>query len=118
MNNYYKDKGINYLLQQTFNKYGLLKFSVEILEYYDKQILIEKEQFYLNLFKLEYNILKTANSSLGFKHSEESKAKMKIVKLRKNLSEETIKRKSEAVKGKKNPFFGKTHSQETLNKIS
>ena len=118
MNNYYKDKGLNNLLRHSFNKYDLLKFLVEILEYCDKQILIEKEQFYLNLFKLEYNIFKTANSFLGFKHSEKSKAKIKIVKLGKNLSEKTIKRKNEAVKGKKNPFFGKTHCQETLNKIS
>ena len=37
---------------------------------------IKREQHYLNLLKPEYNILNTAGSLLGFKHSNETKAKI------------------------------------------
>jgi group I intron endonuclease len=40
--------------------------------------LIEREQYYLDLLKPEYNICKIAGSTLGFKHSELTKAKMSI----------------------------------------
>lgn len=34
------------------------------------------------------------------------------------ISEETLKKKSEAVSGKRNPFYGKKHSNETIQKYS
>lgn len=39
---------------------------------------IQREQYYLDLLKPDYNILKTAGSFLGFKHSEETIAKFKV----------------------------------------
>jgi hypothetical protein len=39
-----------------------------------RKLILEREQYYLDLLKPEYNILKVAGSSLGFKHSEESRA--------------------------------------------
>jgi group I intron endonuclease len=39
--------------------------------------LLEREQFYLDLFIPDYNILKYAYSLLGFKHSEETLEKLK-----------------------------------------
>lgn len=59
-------------------KYGYSGFSLEILEYCEKNEALEREQFYLGSFKPEYNILSTAGSSLGFKHTEETKAKLRI----------------------------------------
>jgi IS30 family transposase len=38
---------------------------LDILEYCDIDILIEREQFYIDLFKPDYNILKIANSRLN-----------------------------------------------------
>ena len=38
---------------------------------------IEREQYYLDLLKPEYNICKTTGSTLGFKHTEETIAKIK-----------------------------------------
>ena len=38
---------------------------------------MDREQYYLDCLKPEYNILKIAGSSLGFKHSEETKVKIK-----------------------------------------
>ena len=51
-------------------KYGYSNFKLEILEYCVISSLLEREQYYMNLLKPEYNVLKTAGSMLGFKHSE------------------------------------------------
>lgn len=60
----YKNKIYNAL-----RKYGFSNFSLEILEYCDdKSLIIEREQYYIDLLKPEYNILALAGSSLGFKH--------------------------------------------------
>jgi len=40
--------------------------------------IISREQYYLDLLKPKYNILKTAGSSVGFKYSEATKAQMSI----------------------------------------
>jgi hypothetical protein len=37
---------------------------------------IKREQYYLDLLKPEYNILKVAGSTLGFKYTENSRTKM------------------------------------------
>jgi len=42
------------------------------LEYCNLENLLEREQFYFNKLKPEYNIVKKAGSTLGYKHSEES----------------------------------------------
>ena len=57
-------------------KYGHSNFTLEILEYCDKSEVISREQYYIDLLKPEYNILPTAGSLLGFKHSEETIAKL------------------------------------------
>lgn len=47
------------------------------MEYCNKDVLIKREQYYLDLLKPDYNILKIAYSLAGFKHSEESIALQK-----------------------------------------
>jgi group I intron endonuclease len=61
------------LIHKALLKYRYSNFSFEILEYCEPKKCIEREQYYLDLLKPEYNILKNAGSPLGFKHSEESK---------------------------------------------
>ena len=56
-------------------KYGYSQFSFSILEYCDLACVLEREQYYLELLKPEYNILQVAGSSLGYKHTEETLAK-------------------------------------------
>ncbi len=51
-------------------KHDYSNFSLEILEYCNIDVLIKREQYYIDLFKPEYNILKIANSRLGSKQSE------------------------------------------------
>jgi group I intron endonuclease len=59
-------------------KYGDSNFQLEILEYCDPDEAIIREQYYLDLLKPEYNILRKAGSLLGFRHSDETLAKFKI----------------------------------------
>lgn len=58
-------------------KYGFYNFTLEILEYCNKENVLEREQYYLDLLKPEYNIVERAGSTLGYKHTPESLAKMR-----------------------------------------
>ena len=62
-------------IYQAITKYGLNNFKLEILEYCDKFVTIEREQFYLDKVKPEYNLLKKAGSMFGIRHTLESKKK-------------------------------------------
>jgi group I intron endonuclease len=100
------------ILNKAIKKYGLENFAFVILEYYPGLIhkenlksnhlkLIELETEYINKLNPEYNILQSGFSLIGYKHSKETKEKMKanysearklkIKNLHKNkkLSEET-----------------------------
>lgn len=59
----------NSMIYSSLLKNGYSNFKLEILEYCDKSIVREKENYYINLFKPEYNILN--NAGLGYTHSEE-----------------------------------------------
>ena len=72
---YYNYKDIseprdNFPIHTALLKYGYYSFKLEVLEYCGESNLIEREQHYMNLLKPEYNVLNTAGSNLGFKHSE------------------------------------------------
>lgn len=76
------NKHCNALLQASWNLHGEEAFEFEVLEYCDKEKLIEKEQYWLDLTQCYdkiygYNINKIANSRLGIKHTEETKLKFK-----------------------------------------
>lgn len=58
-------------------KYGYSNFTLNILEYCNVSEVILREQYYIDLLKPEYNILPKAGSTLGYKHTEETKAKFK-----------------------------------------
>src|ERR1700728_3400298 len=59
-------------------KYGYKNFSLNILEYCEKNVLIEREQYYINILKPKYNILKIASSRFGHKLSEETKKALSV----------------------------------------
>ena len=77
------------LIHKALLKYGYSGFKLEILEYCDKDDLLNREQYYLDLLKPEYNIYQKAGSPLGYKHREETMAKLReIAKLRNEVAEE------------------------------
>ena len=67
------------LIHKALLKYGYSNFKLEILEYCEPLVVLNREQFYLDLLKPEYNILKVAGSRLGYKHTEETKAKIREI---------------------------------------
>jgi len=97
----------NSFLQKDYNTYGSLKFKFDIIEECTVEQLIEREQYYIDLYDccnplIGYNISPSSNSQLGFKFSKESKEKMsEAAKNRKPFSEETREKLSKANLGKK-----------------
>lgn len=65
------------LIYKALLKYGYSKFSLEILEYCDPSDVLAREQYHIDLSNPEYNLLPTAGSSLGYKHTEETLLKFK-----------------------------------------
>lgn len=81
--------GGNIPLTRDFLKYGLESFSFIIFEYFPGFIrkedlkknhlkLLDRENDYFKLLRPSYNRLQVAGSSLGFKHSDGTKKKMKL----------------------------------------
>lgn len=89
------------LICRALLKYGYAGFRLEILEYCPSSIVLVREQFYLDKFNPEYNILKVAGSNLGYKHSEASLKSMSIASKRRNELEEVLKFKREVMLGRK-----------------
>lgn len=86
-----KFKGSSHIYRALL-KYGYSNFTLEILEYCEPLVVVEREQYYLDLLKPEYNILKKAGSSLGYKHTEETRAKMSASQSARMFSDEHIAR--------------------------
>jgi group I intron endonuclease len=64
-------------IDRALLKYGFSNFILEILEYCDKNNVIEREQYYMDLIKPQYNIVEIAGSTLGYKHTPKSLSKMR-----------------------------------------
>lgn len=123
----------NTLLQNSWNKYGENNFEFSVLEECRKGNLVEREQYYIDLFKsykrhLGFNIALKAFSCLGIKRSDEFKKKCSLRHRGKVLSIEHKEKLINSRKGKINSLehnkriseFGKTriYTKETRLKMS
>jgi len=99
-------------------KYGRTKFKLEILEYCDREALLERETYYIILLNPNYNILQEAGSRLGSRHSEEALAKIRFAAL--NRTEEHIAKLREHLANIHAKNIGRTfsHSDESKGKIA
>lgn len=105
-----------FLISRALKKHGINGFSWEIIEEVKKkELLLEREQHYLDTFKpfapKGYNVCKTAGNTLGVKWSKEQRKK--ILRSRKklgNFGKWNI--------GKPAPNREIPHSEETKRKIS
>jgi group I intron endonuclease len=91
------NKSSSILFQRAYNKYGIENFEFKILEECSKEKLLEREQYYLDLYKSYlpengYNICKVAGygSQLGLKRSSLSKQLMSLAKKGKPGNSKTI----------------------------
>lgn len=121
----------NIYLQRSWNKYGEDKFKFIVLEkVLDKNNLIEREQYYLDLFECYdkingYNICKNAESSLGFRFSKEDKRRCSEAHKGKKpwnkgipATEEHKKKLRESHKDQPSPMKGRKHTEESKKKMS
>lgn len=67
-------------IHKALLKHDYSNFKLEILLYCNDNDLIKWEQYYIDLLNPEYNILKVAGSTLGFKHSLETINRLKNYK--------------------------------------
>lgn len=112
-------KKSNLIIVRSIIKYGMDNFILIILEECESNTenLLEREQFYLDKFKPDYNILTIAGNSLGYQHSKESIEKIRQKALGRKHSLIVRKLMSENRKGENSSFFGKKHSEESLEKL-
>lgn len=117
----------NSYISRALLKHGYAVFRLSILEYIDvkdipkkeaRKLILEREQYYIDLLEPEYNILKTAGSPLGHKHSEESKLLRSIRMTGENNPMFGKTRTAESIalftrSGESHPFFGKKHTEES-----
>ena len=89
------------MLQNHFNKYGIEDLEFSILEECIIDILLEREQYYIDTLKPFFNTLKIAGSPIGHKHSKYTKSIMNKSKIGTHHSEETKRKISKSHKGKK-----------------
>lgn len=109
------------IIYSALLKYGYLNFSLDIIEYCNMDILIEREQYYNDLLDPGYNILKIAGSRLGAKHTEKTKSLISLTSTNRKHSEEAKTKMKELAKlrrGKETSFYRKNHKPESLLKIS
>lgn len=103
-------------LQRAWDKHGEQSFIFQAILACTptKQVLEFHEQFMFELLKPEYNILPTAGTTLGFKPTAETRAKMSLAQRGSTRPERSIehrKKQADAIRGKK-------ATQETCTKIS
>lgn len=89
-------------LQRAWNKHGARAFTFRPIIYCAKHDLIMYEQAAMDALKPEYNIVPTAGSQLGYRHTEETRKRMSIARRRNPSS----------------PRKGMKHTEESRRKIS
>jgi group I intron endonuclease len=103
----------NMPITKALLKYDYSNFSLLILEYAELENLTVRETFYITQMIPHYNVLKVGYSSLGYKHTEETKKLLSELAKNRTHSEKTKGLIARAVTGENNPFYNKSHSLES-----
>lgn len=94
-------------------KYGQSNFTLLIVEYVEPQVLTVRETYYITSILPYYNVLKQGYSSLGYKHTEETKQLLSELASNRVHSDTTKGLIAKALTGENNPFYNKSHSMES-----
>ena len=117
-NSYLQSKtNSNMPITKALLKYGHSNFSFWILEYVNSDQLAIRETLYITQILPYYNVLKKGYSSLGYKHTEETKTLLSNLAKNRVHSPETKALIVKALTGQNNPFFGKSHTMESIRQI-
>ena len=93
-------------LQASWNKHGEACFAFEAIDFCRPEKLLEVEQHYIDSINPSFNVCKTAGSTLGRNHSEETRAKISKRRTGSKMpprDAEYRKKLSDIHKGKKKP---------------
>nr|QJQ35640.1 GIY-YIG endonuclease [Fusarium denticulatum] len=94
-------------------KYGQSNFTLLIVEYVEPKVLTVRETYYITSILPYYNVLKQGYSSLGYKHTEETKQLLSELASNRVHSDTTKGLIAKALIGENNPFYNKSHSMES-----
>lgn len=119
-NRLYSGKSRNKYLQNSFNKYGEENFNFYIIEECEKEILSEREKYYIVLYSTRnpefgYNLTDGGEGISGFEHSEETKSLISFYSTGRIPTEETRNKISSALKGNTNGSFAKWDEERKLS---
>ena len=118
-NTFLKSKqNVNMPIVKALLKYDQSHFSLLILEYVEAESLTIRETYYITSLIPYYNVLKQGYSSLGYKHTEETKKLLSELAKNRTHSDLTKCLIARALTGENNPFYNKSHSVETKVRIS
>lgn len=113
---YLKSKqNINMPIVKALLKYNHENFSLLILEYVEPKYLTVRETYYIIHTVPYYNVLKQGYSSLGYKHTKETKKLLSKLAENRIHSDKTKSLIARALTGENNPFYN--HSIESKIRI-
>jgi group I intron endonuclease len=104
---------VNMPIIKALAKYGQSNFILLILEHVEAKDLLVRETYYITSLLPYYNVLKQGYSSLGYKHTEETKKLLSELAKNRIHSESTKGLIARALTGENNPFYNKSHSIES-----
>lgn len=106
-------QNVNMPIVAALLKYDQSNFTLLILEYVEPEFLTIRETFYITSLIPYYNVLKQGYSSLGYKHTEETKELLSQLAKNRTHSDKTKSLIAKALTGENNPFYNKSHSIES-----
>ena len=113
-NTFLKSKqNINMPITKALLIYEQWNFTLLILEYVKPESLAIRETFYITSLTPYYNVLKQGYSSLGYKHTEETKKLLSELGKNRIHTDKTKVLIARALTGENNPFYNKSHSIES-----
>jgi group I intron endonuclease len=111
------------LLNKAINKYGIDAFEIQVvasaktisdLKELEKQLIVQYQTKVPN----GYNLTDGGDGLTGYRHTEEDKKRNGDLKRGTVHSDETKQKMKDAHLGENNHFYGKSHSEETKQRIS
>lgn len=113
-NTFLKSKqNVNMPIIRALLKYDPSNFTLLILQYVEPEFLTVRETFYITHVMPYYNVLKQGYSSLGYKHTEETKKLLSELAKNRTHSDKTKGLIARALTDENNPFYNKSHSIES-----
>lgn len=105
-------------LQRAYTKYGPVSFEFDILEFVlIPEMLIPREQHWIDKLNPQFNIARVAGSNLGAKYSPESVEQSRVARTGMKRTPEQCENIGASRRGKPSPNIGRKAAPETIEKL-